>query len=71
MESSAGGDGERHRGILVRSTGDGVLAAFDGPSRAVRRALAFGTAAGQMDMPRRAGQRLFTSLDSLVDPGAG
>ena len=46
---------ERHRGILVKSTGDGVLATFDGPGRAVRCALAFGMAAGQMDMPLRAG----------------
>jgi len=46
---------ERHRGILVKSTGDGVLATFDGPGRAVRCALAFGSAAGQMDMPLRAG----------------
>ena len=46
---------DRHRGILVKSTGDGVLATFDGPGRAVRCALAFGTAAGQMDMPLRAG----------------
>ena len=27
---------ERHRGRLVKSTGDGVLAVFDGPARAVR-----------------------------------
>jgi class 3 adenylate cyclase len=46
---------ERHRGILIKSTGDGVLATFDGPGRAVRCALAFGAAAGQMDMPLRAG----------------
>ena len=46
---------ERHRGILVKSTGDGVLATFDGPGRAVRCALAFGSAAGQMDMSLRAG----------------
>jgi len=46
---------ERHRGILVKSTGDGVLATFDGPGRAVRCALAFGSAAEQMDMLLRAG----------------
>jgi class 3 adenylate cyclase len=27
---------ERHRGRLVHSTGDGVLATFDGPARAIR-----------------------------------
>ncbi|HMF68534.1 MAG TPA: adenylate/guanylate cyclase domain-containing protein, partial [Phyllobacterium sp.] len=27
---------EKHRGIMVKSTGDGILATFDGPGRAVR-----------------------------------
>jgi class 3 adenylate cyclase len=31
---------ERHRGRMVKSTGDGVLATFDGPARAVRAACA-------------------------------
>jgi class 3 adenylate cyclase len=31
---------DKHRGHLVKSTGDGVLATFDGPGRAVRCALA-------------------------------
>ena len=26
----------KHRGTLIKSTGDGVLATFDGPARAVR-----------------------------------
>jgi pimeloyl-ACP methyl ester carboxylesterase len=46
---------EKHRGILIKSTGDGVLATFDGPGRAVRCALAFGTAAQQIGLPLRAG----------------
>jgi len=46
---------EKHRGILVKTTGDGVLATFDGPGRAVRCALAFGTAAQQIGLPLRAG----------------
>jgi len=46
---------ERHRGIFVKSTGDGILATFDGPGRAVRCALAFGAAAQQMGLPLRAG----------------
>jgi pimeloyl-ACP methyl ester carboxylesterase len=46
---------ERHRGILVKTTGDGVLATFDGPGREVRCALAFGTAAQQIGLPLRAG----------------
>jgi class 3 adenylate cyclase len=39
----------------VRSTGDGILATFDGPGRAVRCALAFGAVAQQMGLPLRAG----------------
>jgi class 3 adenylate cyclase len=46
---------ERHRGILVKNTGDGILATFDGPGRAVKCALAFSTAAKQMGLPLRAG----------------
>ena len=45
----------RHRGNLVKTTGDGILAAFDGPGRAVRCALAFGDAAKQIGLPLRAG----------------
>jgi class 3 adenylate cyclase len=46
---------ERHRGTLVKSTGDGILATFDGPGRAVRCALSFGTASKQIGLPLRAG----------------
>jgi len=46
---------EKYRGNLVKTTGDGILATFDGPGRAVRCALAFGTAAGQIGLPLRAG----------------
>jgi pimeloyl-ACP methyl ester carboxylesterase len=46
---------EKHRGILVKSTGDGILATFDGPGRAVRCALSFGTASKQIGLPLRAG----------------
>jgi pimeloyl-ACP methyl ester carboxylesterase len=46
---------EKHRGILVKNTGDGILATFDGPGRAVRCALAFSTSALQIGLPLRAG----------------
>jgi pimeloyl-ACP methyl ester carboxylesterase len=46
---------EKHRGILVKNTGDGILATFDGPGRAVRCALALGTAARQIGLRLRAG----------------
>lgn len=46
---------EKHRGVLVKTTGDGILATFDGPGRAVRCALAFGTASRQIGLPLRAG----------------
>jgi len=45
----------KHRGSLVKSTGDGILATFDGPGRAVRCALALGSAAQQIGVPVRAG----------------
>jgi class 3 adenylate cyclase len=46
---------DRHRGNLIKSTGDGILATFDGPGRAVRCALAFGSATRQIGLPVRAG----------------
>jgi class 3 adenylate cyclase len=46
---------EKHRGNLIKTTGDGILATFDGPGRAVRCALSFGTAARQIGLPLRAG----------------
>jgi class 3 adenylate cyclase/pimeloyl-ACP methyl ester carboxylesterase len=45
----------KHRGNFVKSTGDGILATFDGPGRAVRCALAFAGAAQQIGLPLRAG----------------
>jgi class 3 adenylate cyclase/alpha-beta hydrolase superfamily lysophospholipase len=46
---------DKHRGTLIKSTGDGILATFDGPGRAVRCALALGTASKQIGLPLRAG----------------
>jgi class 3 adenylate cyclase len=46
---------EKHRGNLIKTTGDGILATFDGPGRAVRCALSFGAATNQIGLPLRAG----------------
>ena len=43
------------RGRLVKSTGDGILAIFDSPSRAVRCAAAMAAAARAIDLPIRVG----------------
>jgi class 3 adenylate cyclase len=45
----------RYRGRLVKSTGDGVLATFDGPGRAVRFALAIREGVQTMGLELRAG----------------
>jgi class 3 adenylate cyclase len=45
----------RYRGRLVRSTGDGMLATFDGPARAVRSALAIRNGAQAIALELRAG----------------
>lgn len=46
---------ERFRGRLIKSTGDGVLATFDGPARAVRCATAIGDALSAVGLQIRAG----------------
>jgi class 3 adenylate cyclase/pimeloyl-ACP methyl ester carboxylesterase len=60
---------EKHRGNLIKTTGDGILATFDGPGRAVRCALAFGAAAKQIGLPLRAG--LHTGEIELRDRDIG
>lgn len=45
----------RHRGTLVKTTGDGIVATFDGPGRAVRCALAFAAAAQDLGLRLRSG----------------
>jgi class 3 adenylate cyclase len=45
----------QHRGNLVKTTGDGILATFDGPGRAIRCALAFEAATRRLGLPVRAG----------------
>ena len=44
-----------HRGRLVKTTGDGILASFDGPGRAILCATAFAAAAAKAGVMVRAG----------------
>jgi class 3 adenylate cyclase len=46
---------DRYHGRLIKSTGDGFLALFDGSERAVRAALAIGTSARNLGIEIRAG----------------
>jgi len=46
---------EQHRGRLIKMTGDGVLATFDGPGRAIRCALAMDPALARLHLSVRAG----------------
>ena len=45
----------RHGGLMVKTTGDGILARFDGPARGIRCACAIVDAADQLDLGVRAG----------------
>lgn len=45
----------RHRGRAVKSTGDGVLATFDGPARAIHGARAIASEVGDLGIETRAG----------------
>lgn len=47
---------ERHRGRFVKSTGDGVLATFDGPARAIRAAGSIGPAVRPLGIEIRSGR---------------
>lgn len=46
---------ERHRGREIETTGDGVLATFDGPAQAIRAAIAIGRKAASDGLGVRAG----------------
>jgi class 3 adenylate cyclase len=56
-----------HRGREVRHTGDGFLALFDGPARAVSCAAQLRTAVGELGVPIRAG--IHTGEVELVEGG--
>jgi class 3 adenylate cyclase len=45
----------RHRGTLIKTTGDGMVAMFDGPTRAIRCALALRDSASSEGLSLRAG----------------
>lgn len=46
---------EQHRGMFVKHTGDGAMALFDGPGRAIRCALALEPALARLQISVRAG----------------
>jgi len=46
---------EQHRGKIVKTTGDGILATFDGPGRAIRCAIALRDALQPLGLEIRAG----------------
>jgi class 3 adenylate cyclase len=61
---------EQYRGRLVKSLGDGMLATFDGPSRAISSAIAIRDGAHQLGLDVRAG--LHTGeLELLADDDVG
>jgi class 3 adenylate cyclase len=60
---------DSHRGRLVKSTGDGLLATFDGPSRAIDCAVALVAAARRAGIELRAG--LHTGEIELRDEDVG
>lgn len=45
----------QHRGNLIKTTGDGILATFDGPGRGIRCAMAFRAATKRIGLAVRAG----------------
>lgn len=45
----------KHRGTLIKNTGDGILATFDGPGRAVRCAISVASASKKIGLTLRAG----------------
>jgi class 3 adenylate cyclase len=54
-EAISGEEIDRHRGRWVKSTGDGVLATFDGPARAIRCAQTIASRTGVLGLGIRAG----------------
>ena len=46
---------EQHRGRLIKMTGDGILATFDGPGRAIKCAIALSDGTARLGIRLRAG----------------
>jgi class 3 adenylate cyclase len=46
---------DQHRGRLIKTTGDGILASFDGPGRAIKCAMTFSGAAADIGLKLRSG----------------
>jgi class 3 adenylate cyclase/pimeloyl-ACP methyl ester carboxylesterase len=55
FDQAASGELARHRGRSIKSLGDGFLATFDGPARAIRCAVALRDAAHERGMELRTG----------------
>jgi class 3 adenylate cyclase len=60
----------RYGGRLIKSTGDGILATFDGPARAVQCAQAIGQGASTLGIDVRAGVHI-GEVELRSDNGAG
>ncbi len=61
---------ERYRGRFVKSLGDGMLATFDGPSRAISSAIAIREAVRELDLDIRAGMHT-GECELLADDDVG
>lgn len=61
---------ERHRGMELDTAGDGFLASFDGPARAVRCAQALHAAVAPLDLPLRIGRTPASANASATSSGA-
>jgi class 3 adenylate cyclase len=61
---------EAHGGRLVKSTGDGILAVFEGPAQAVRAAEAFRAAVADLGIEIRAGAHI-GELETIGDDVTG
>jgi class 3 adenylate cyclase/pimeloyl-ACP methyl ester carboxylesterase len=60
---------EQHRGRVIKMTGDGVLAMFDGPGRAIRCALGMEPALARLQLSVRAGLHTGEVEERGVDIG--